>query len=298
MNYSLELIRLIAVILITFTHTKNDFSTGITHFIFEEIPLMGTVILSLISGFLFFKISKNKNGLFQNKVKTLLTPYLFANLIVLGLVLTAQYIFDINFLNRLTFDYTLFTEGLLSLNSPPVNPPTYFIRDIFVVFVLVELIKNKNFYMLLIIIPLMIFGKLFLRIDIPLLFLAGIGIAYFSDFIIAYKKAIILALLILITGLFLFQTKEIDTLKYPFSLFLFILIFNQKIKFYNVGAFSYLLHLYHAPFIVILYPILSFFITNAVLNAFMQIVLSIAFVYILYVFTRKFKSLRFLCGGK
>jgi hypothetical protein len=259
---------------------------------------MGTVILSLISGFLFFKISKNKNGLFQNKVKTLLTPYLFANLIVLGLVLTAQYIFDINFLNRLTFDYTLFTEGLLSLNSPPVNPPTYFIRDIFVVFVLVELIKNKNFYMLLIIIPLMIFGKLFLRIDIPLLFLAGIGIAYFSDFIIAYKKAIILALLILITGLFLFQTKEIDTLKYPFSLFLFILIFNQKIKFYNVGAFSYLLHLYHAPFIVILYPILSFFITNAVLNAFMQIVLSIAFTYILYVFTRKFKSLRFLCGGK
>ncbi|TDS49977.1 acyltransferase family protein [Myroides indicus] len=282
MNYSLELIRLIAVILITFTHTKNDFSTGITHFIFEEIPLMGTVILSLISGFLFFKISKNKNGLFQNKVKTLLTPYLFANLIVFGLVLTAQYIFDINFLNRLTFDYTLFTEGLLSLNSPPVNPPTYFIRDIFVVFVLVELIKNKNFYMLLIIIPLMIFGKLFLRIDIPLLFLAGIGIAYFSDFIIAYKKAIILALLILITALFLFQTKEIDTLKYPFSLFLFILIFNQKIKFYNVGAFSYLLHLYHAPFIVILYPILSFFITNAVLNAFMQIVLSIAFVYILY----------------
>src|SRR5690606_15059626 len=183
--------------------------------------------------------------------------FLIANLVVLGLVLVANYVFNINFLNRLTFNISLFTEGILALNSPPINPPTYFIRDIFIIFVLIEFVRNRNLYMLLIIIPLLIFGKLLLRYDILLLFLLGMTIAKYEAFLTPLKtKRIICIVLVLLSVILVFQT-DVTIYKYPIALLVFLLVINWKIKFYNVGSYSYLLHLYHSPIIVATYPVIE-----------------------------------------
>ncbi len=298
MNYSLEVIRLLAVILITFTHTKNDFHTGIPQFLFQELPLLGTILLSLISGFLYYKVSKNKNNLLRHKVKTLLIPYLVANVLILGLVLLAYFVFHQNYLQRLTFDSTLFTEGILALHSPPINPPTYFIRDLFIVFVCIEIIKNRNIYLFIGFLLLCLFGKPFLRLDIPLLFLIGLGIAHFSSFIDHYRTKILLTLLSISLCIWIFQPSAIEILKFPISLFIFIYMINRNFTFYNVGAYTYLLHLYHVPFIVVSYPLLNRIVQHAFCNVGYQIIISLALTYILFMITRKYKSLRFICGGK
>nr|WP_297306980.1 hypothetical protein [uncultured Flavobacterium sp.] len=298
MNYSIEFFRLLAVILITLTHTRNEFSSGTLFFIFEELPQIGTVLLSLISGYLYFKFSRKKENFYKTKVKNLLIPYLIANLSILFLVLIANYFLNINLLNRLTYDHTLITEGILSLNSPPINPPTYFIRDLFMIFTILEIIKNKNIYLLLLLIPMLFIGKLFLRLDIVVLFTSGMVIAYFSDWI-KLNRNIIYLILIPATIIFAyFYSANISFIKYPISLLIFILLLNNKIMFYNVGAFTYLLHLYHSPIIVVLHPIISKLTKNNVLNPILQVILSIFFVYVLYLLTRKITFLKILTGQK
>ena len=72
MKPGIELVRLIAVILITFTHTRNNLESGFTYFIVEELPKYGTAILSIISGYLYYTISRHKAGLFDKKIKSFL----------------------------------------------------------------------------------------------------------------------------------------------------------------------------------------------------------------------------------
>lgn len=301
MKYSIELARLLAVVLITFAHTRHSLikeDSKLIYFIVEELPTIGTVLLSIISGYLFFKISYNKPKLFANKVKTLLIPFLIANILVLSLVLLANYGFGYNALNRITYDFSMITEGVFSLNSPPINPPTYFIRDIFVIFVLIEFVRNKNFYMLLIIIPLLIFGKLLLRYDILVLFLVGITIAKFEFQLLKPKiKQIIIVLLTIISLFFIFKT-DVATYKYPLALLIFIFVLNLKIKFYNVGSYSYLLHLYHSPIIVCAYPLLQKISNNELLLVLLQVIIAFSCTYLLYKITRKVPRLRILCGYK
>ena len=247
---------------------------------------------------MYFKFSRKKENFYKTKVKTLLIPYLIANLSILFLVLIANYFLNINLLNRLTYDHTLVTEGILSLNSPPINPPTYFIRDLFVIFTILEIIKNKNIYLLLLLIPMLFIGKLFLRLDIVALFGSGMLIAYFSYWI-KMNRNIIYLILIFVTILFAyFYSGNISLTKYPISLLFFILLLNKKIMFYNVGAFTYLLHLYHSPIIVVLHPIISKFTKNEILNPVLQVLLSILFVYLLYLLTRRVAFLKILTGKK
>ena len=54
MKSSIELIRLLALVLIVFTHTRNNLESGIAYFIVEKIPAFGTAILSIVSGYLYF----------------------------------------------------------------------------------------------------------------------------------------------------------------------------------------------------------------------------------------------------
>ncbi len=115
MKYSIELTRLLAVILITLTHTRHSLvkeDSSLVYFIVEELPTIGTVLLSVISGYLFFKISYNKPNLFLSKVRTLLIPFLVANILVLFLVLLANYGFGYNALNRINYDFSMITEGI------------------------------------------------------------------------------------------------------------------------------------------------------------------------------------------
>lgn len=300
MKYSIELIRLLAVVLITLTHTRHSITEDSTfaYFLVEQLPTVGTILLSIISGYLFQKISFKRSELFMNKVKTLFIPFLIANLSVLCLVLIAKYIFDFNFLNRLTFDITLITEGVLALNSPPINPPTYFIRDIFVIFVLIELIKNKNIYMLLIILPLFIFGNLLLRYDILILFLAGMVIAkYETQLILPKIRIILLSILTLLCFILILKT-DITIYKYPTALLIFLTVINRDIKFYNTGSYSYLLHLYHSPIIVATYPVVQIITKNDIYSVAIQASISFLLIYILYAITRRRIWLRILCGYK
>ncbi len=301
MKYSIELVRLLAVILITFTHTRHSITSEdskLIHFIVEELPTIGTVLLSLVSGYLYFKISYHKPQLFLSKVKTLFIPFLIANLSVLLLVLVANYGFGYNALNRIGYDFSIITEGIFALNSPPINPPTYFIRDIFIIFVLIELIKSKNLYMLIIIIPLLVFGKLLLRYDILVLFLMGAVIAKFYGQIFKPQIKKIIIILLVTVSLFLIFKTGVSVYKYSIALLVFIWAISTKIKFYNVGAYSYLLHLYHSPIIVCLYPLIKRISSNEFLLVLLQVVVSFVCVYVLYIATRKIPRLRIICGYK
>ncbi len=292
MKPSIELIRLVAVILITFTHTRNNLQSGYVFFVVEKLPLLGTAILSIVSGYLYYTVSQKKR-IFIKKIKTLLIPYLIANISVLLIVLVTSLLFDHNPLNRLSFDSSIIFEGVFSLNSPPINPPTYFVRDIFIIFSIISLISHKEYKSLIILVPMILFGTLLLRLDVAALFIIGLLFGH-------YKKSINKNLVITITSivLILISIFSPDYLKFPISFLIFILVIDFEFNFYNTGRFSYLLHLYHSPIMVVSYPILNLLIDNMLLKVFLQIVIAIFFVYLLFIATIKYKSLRILSGGR
>tara|TARA_B110000259_G_scaffold8438_1_gene9277 strand:- start:242 stop:1120 length:879 start_codon:yes stop_codon:yes gene_type:complete len=292
MKPSIELIRLVAVILITFTHTRNDLQSGYVFFVVEKLPLLGTAILSIVSGYLYYTVSQKKR-VFIKKIKTLLIPYLIANISILLIVLVTSLLFDYNPLNRLSFDSSIIFEGVFSLNSPPINPPTYFIRDIFIIFSIISLISHKEYKSLIILVPVILFGTLLLRLDVAALFIIGLLFGHF-------KTSINKNLIIIITSavLILISIFSPGYLKFPISFLIFILVIDFEFNFYNTGRFSYLLHLYHSPIMVVSYPILNLLIDNMLLKVFLQIVIAIFFVYLLFVATIKYKRLRILSGGR
>lgn len=293
MKSSVELIRLIAVVLIVFTHTRNELENGFAYFIVERIPTFGTAILSIVSGYLYFEISRHKNNLFLKKIKSLAIPYLIANASVLILVLFVNYVLKYNALNRLTYDISLLTDGIFALNSEPINPPTYFIRDIFVIFSIIAFITQKEVKALFIVMPYLLLGTLLLRLDIAFLFLIGCLYAKFKDTFEKNKMIIITVITSFVIG-FYFS----DYIKFPISFLIFILLIDVQFTFFNTGRFSYLLHLYHSPFIVVSYPILTLFIQNIILKIIAQIIVALIFVYILFLITKKYKFLTILSGGR
>tara|TARA_B110001450_G_C17535057_1_gene446207 strand:- start:71 stop:952 length:882 start_codon:yes stop_codon:yes gene_type:complete len=293
MKGSFEFARLICVLLLVFTHTRHNFSEGIAYFILEEVPKVGTLILSLISGYLYYSISRKNKNLFKKKVKSLLIPYLIANISVLSLVLIANFIFEINFLNRLEFNLDLFTEGVISLNSPPINPPTFFIRDIFIIFVLIEIFRNKKYFLLILVFLLAFYGELILRYEILFLFIIGLLIAKYSDNF--RKPFIIFTLIILWLPFFYFEIAE---LKHLVSILIFVGILAVNLNFKNVGGFTYLLHLYHSPIIVFVYPIISNYFSNEIVKVLIQIISSIIFIYMFYYLTRKITFLKVMSGQR
>ena len=293
MKGSFEFARLICVLLLIFTHTRHNFSEGLAYFILEEVPKIGTLILSLISGYLYYSVSRKNKNIFKKKFKSLLIPYLIANISVLFLVLIANFIFEINFLNRLDFNFDLIIEGIISLNSPPINPPTFFIRDIFIIFVLIEIFRNKKYFLLALILPLAIYGELILRYEILYLFLIGLLTAKYSEKL--DKSFIILTTVIFWIPFFYFNIAEF---KHLISILFFIGILNVNLNFKNVGGFTYLLHLYHSPIIVFVYPIISYYFSNQLVLVIYQIILSIIFIYILYFLTRKITFLKLISGQR
>ena len=293
MKGSFEFARLICVLLLIFTHTRHNYSEGLTYFILEEVPKIGTLILSLISGYLYYSVSRKNKNIFEKKVKSLLIPYLIANISVLSLVVIANFIFEINFLNRLDFNFDLFFEGIIALNSPPINPPTFFIRDIFIIFVLIEIFRNKKYFLLVLILPLAIYGELILRYEILYLFVIGLITAKYSEKL--GKSAIILIIAIFWLPLFYFNIAEI---KHLLSILFFIGILSVNLNFKNVGGFTYLLHLYHSPIIVFVYPIISYYFSNQLVLVISQIILSIIFIYALYFLTRKITFLKLISGQR
>ena len=293
MKGSFEFARLICVLLLIFTHTRHNYSEGLAYFILEEVPKVGTLILSLISGYLYYSVSRKNKNIFEKKVKSLLIPYLIANISVLSLVVIANFIFEINFLNRLDFNFDLIFEGIIALNSPPINPPTFFIRDIFIIFVLIEIFRNKKYFLLILILPLAIYGELILRYEILYLFVIGLLTAKYSEKL--GKSSIILTIVISSLPLFYFDIAEV---KHLVSILFFIGILTINLNFKNVGGFTYLLHLYHSPIIVFVYPIISYYFSNQVVLVICQIILSIIFIYAFYLLTRKVTFLKVISGQR
>jgi len=293
MKGSFEFARLICVLLLIFTHTRHNYSEGLAYFILEEVPKVGTLILSLISGYLYYSVSRKNKNIFEKKVKSLLIPFLIANISVLSLVVIANFIFEINFLNRLDFNFDLIFEGIIALNSPPINPPTFFIRDIFIIFVLIEIFRNKKYFLLMLIIPLAIYGELILRYEILYLFIIGLLTAKYSEKL--GKSVIILTIVISSLPLFYFDIAEV---KHLVSILFFIGILTINLNFKNVGGFTYLLHLYHSPIIVFVYPIISYYFSNQLVLVICQIILSIIFIYSLYLLTRKITFLKVISGQR
>jgi hypothetical protein len=294
MNFTIELIRLVAVMLITFTHVRHGFSEGPMYYVLEVVPKFGTLILSVVSGYLFNEISNknNKTSLTRRKIRSLLIPFLIANTVILMLVLVLK-VFGVEVLNRLSYDYTLITEGLFSLSSPPINPPTYFIRDLFVIFLLIDLFKNRNYLVILFIVPLLLFGKILLRYDILLLFSFGVLFSKYRLFL--NKIAVTIALICIASVLVFFNYMVV--FKYTLTILLFINIMRIKIGFVKTGGYTYLLHLYHAPIIVLSVPFINQFIKNPYLNVILQIGIALLLSYIFFKFIKIF-NLKVITGNR
>lgn len=293
MKPSIEFFRVTAVILITFTHTKHNIDSGILYFLINKLPPVGTAILSIISGYLYFSISRNKKNLFLKKIKSLAIPYIIANTSILLIVLILNYFFDYNMLNRFNYDFSIITDGIFSLHAPPINPPTYFIRDIFVIFSIIALFSQKEHKALIVLIPILLFGILMLRLNIAFLFALGLLYANFKEII--NKNLLIISTIIVSVILGIWFT---DYMKFSIAFLIFILFLNVDFKFPNTGRYSYLLHLYHAPIIVISYPILNMYIESTILNLLCQLILSTSLVYILFLLSKKYSFLRVLSGGR
>lgn len=279
--YPIEFMRIAGVILITFTHIRHDFTEGTTFFILETLPRYGTLLLSIISGYLFC-MNPLQGNLLTKKIKSLLIPYLIANLAVILPVLLAKS-FGFDYLNRLSFDYTLLTEGLFSLHSPPVNPPTYFIRDLFIIFCLIS-ITRKNFLALLFIVPLLAFGMLLLRWDIAFLFLAGFLIRKFN--IENQNKLIINSIGAIALAIGIFFLKE-NSFRYIIAVLFFLNFITLKFTFVKTGGYTYLLHLYHSPIIVFLFPILHRIYPEPYFEIVAQITLAVVVSYIAWIIIKK-----------
>ncbi len=293
MNYSIEVMRLLAVVLITFTHTRHGVENTSLDFLLEQVPKYGTLLLSIISGFLFWTKSRLEPQLFEKKLRSLVGPYLIANGLVLTLVLGIYLLFGFNYLNRLPLDYHLITEGLFSLNGPPIDPPTYFIRDIFVVFVLMDVVFNKRFKLLLLLIPLIFFGKLMLRYDILGLFVLGMILAAGHEKWGNVRFPIFFAVCTVVGFLFFPEYA-----KYAVAPLLFSILIQIRIPFKKTGGYTYLLHLYHSPTMVLTYPFLSKVIHNDVLCVFAQIGTALITAWVLFKMTERWKRLKVLSGGR
>ncbi len=293
MKGNIEFIRIVAVVLIAFTHTRHEIDNGVFYTLFEIVPTFGTSILSVISGYLFWKYTKSNKNIFNKKVSTLLVPYLIANIVVVIPSILLLKLFNIDILNRLEFDWQLITEGVLALNEPPINPPTYFIRDIFVIYSVIAVLINRNYKLLIFLIPLAIFGKLILRYDVLILFLAGI--AYANWDVKLNKIATIISFIAACIIFYLFLPSYI---KIPFALLLFTLIISIDFKFPQTGGYSYLLHLYHSPIIVVCYPFIKTIVYNPIVNVFIQVIISALIVFFLFLLTRRFKVLKILSGSR
>lgn len=292
-NYSIEIIRLLAVVLITFTHTRHNLESGPAYVLLEEVPKYGTLILSIISGYLFWSKSRLEPGLFEKKVKSLVVPYLLANGLVLIMVTLVYLLLGYNYLNRLSFDFSLITEGLFSLNGPPINPPTYFVRDIFLIFVLMDVVFKRRWWLLLIFIPYALFGKVLLRYDILGLFVLGMLLAYRQPKTGKYTYSLLFAGLTLAALVWLPGYS-----KYPVAAFLFCFLLTLPLRFKKIGGFTYLLHLYHSPVMVMTYPLLAKWVPNTLLNVFLQITVAVLFAWLVYQWSERWKPLKILSGGR
>ena len=227
------------------------------------------------------------------KIKTLLLPFILSNLLVISIVIIAK-LLGYDYLNRISFDSMLLIEGLFSLRSEPINPPTYFIRDIFLLFCVISLFR-KNYYSIIFILPYLLFGKFFIRIDVISLFIIGWGISISKEHFKSKKPLLSLILICLLLISLYFQLYF--SIKFLLAILIFILFFNKKVKFFNVGGYSYLLHLYHAPIIVMIYPFLSFYIKNEIALVVFQFLIAAIIVLCLYRFL-KFQNIKIFTGGR
>ncbi|MEM9990807.1 MAG: hypothetical protein AAF738_03530 [Bacteroidota bacterium] len=294
MKPSIELIRCVAVVLITFTHTRHDLEENdVLYFIIEVLPSFGTVILSIVSGYLYYRVSRHKQGLFQRKIRSLAIPYVIANLAVLAAVLVLYIVFGYNVLNRLDYDIHLILEGVFALNSPPINPPTYFIRDIFVVFLVLALVTERDLRTLFILLPLLFFGTFLLRWDILFLFLGGVAYAKYEA---QLPKILLMVVTLLVSSVLILYAPVY--LKYAVAVFLFLLLIDLKFQFPNTGKYTYLLHLYHSPIIVISFPIWSKCLSDVKLLLFAQVSTALIASYILFLLAKRYAPIDVISGGR
>ena len=292
-NYSIEILRLLSVVLLTLTHTKHSITGAVPYFFVETLPTYGTSLLSIISGFLYMEYSSRGPDLLKKKVRTLVVPYLISNLLVLSMV-CIMYLFGYDFLNRLSFDVNIILDGLLAFGSEPVNPPTYFIRDIFLIFCVISVLRG-NYLAIIFIAPYLAFGQLFLRPDVVFLFFCGVILSRFRDSFEAHANRVVGLLLLSVATALLYDW--IWILKFLICIMIFFLSYRIRVRFFRVGGLSYLLHLYHAPVIVVLHPLVSRFAVSELMGVAIQFTLTVSIVCVAHLLLKRL-NVTFLTGGR
>lgn len=140
---------------------------------------------------------------------------------------------------------------------------------------------------------MILFGTLLLRIDVAFLFIFGCVFAKYKNLI--SKNMLVDSLFILIS---LFGLLDLPYLKYPIAILIFISTIDLQFKFFHTGRYSYLLHLYHSPIIVITYPLLQRYIYQPIVLIVAQVCTSLIGVWIMYKITCHFKFLKVISGGR
>lgn len=202
-------------------------------FLRDVLARVAVPVLTVLSGYLaWYSLQRRSYPQFLGeKTRRILLPFLLWNLIALGLVGLLFWLFEVDYagvLARIQSPADL-VRVLLGYNAIPVNQPTYFLRDLFLILLcvpLISLITRQREVGLLVaavlagliltVLPLSIslagHGLLY-RNDMPLFFLLGFIVARHGLPVPASRRlpaALICALLLLASAaiaVFLSQTK-------------------------------------------------------------------------------------------
>lgn len=264
------------VFIITFVHVPPILSTGelmpgigglIQGYFHQGIMKSGVPVLSCISGFLLYKSSLDKNlwKLARNKTRSLLIPMLLWNLPVLILI----YLLQINgLLTGIKFqayplDLMTVLNGVLAINSSPVNGPLFFLRDLYVLALLSPLIgiflRSAPWLGLLVFFAIGLTnmdGGLVLRNEMLVTFyLGGLAAVRKWDLKRLDHLALPLALLFLAAALIVFLIPELGfwfrilapLLIWPTAALLVTSSVGEKLV--NLSEYSFMLFLSHTLFL-------------------------------------------------
>jgi len=109
-------------------------------FLRDVVSRGGVPILTVVSGYLAYLSLQRKPYLtfVRDKAQRILLPYILWNLICLVYILWVHHTFGYT-INAKVLEYqglTEFIKDVLAINRMPINPPIYFLRDLFLILLL------------------------------------------------------------------------------------------------------------------------------------------------------------------
>lgn len=180
--------RFVLIGLVVFNHSfqMNDaLDPGSVQYVVTVVTKTSVPVLSLLSGYLFARSKDSYLTILRKKVASLVTPFFLWNTLPFFLYLTLVLL-----LGFPTVEYSRYwlVNAATAFHNPPVNAPLYFLRDLFICFLVFGSIKSylQHPGVVAILIGLLVMnyvtdfdGRIIIRNTVPLFFIAGVAVANF-----------------------------------------------------------------------------------------------------------------------